>query len=362
MKVLVYVGGAYEGINTPVGGEGRWALNLVDMLASFGHEVHCLGTGRGGHEAPQWGQQKPIRNVHFLHIRDLNPHFQYDAFLNVPWDWTNIKNNWEHCPHPPAKAHVYVHCMFSWNESIEQATIDRYKCIGSDHLNHIVSVPYPPMDQYPHRPEVKLVPLHLPFFKDLEPVGDLSQRKSYTWACKDVFLDEWPSDMSIHTEGLKILQSLVYLSDKYSIQCNFISAKCFSSNRAQRLGASELFDQIKHKNAHPGTIPLNELKGYMQASRCTTQLPGYFAGCWDSVVCGAVALCYEGCNQNKILTNSYALRESMSSKDVQDIMERLYIDDQFYTDAINLQRKMIEPLSYQTVHQQFLDIMNEVKT
>lgn len=355
MKVAVYIGGAQHGFWTAVAGEGRWAFNLADMLASRGHEVHCIGTGRGGHEAPQWGSQPPVPNVRMLHPRDIDPNLEYDALVNVPWDWHDAAGHLHHCPNPMVKAKKYLHCIFGWNLGIEESTINRYKCPVAPY-NHIITLPYPPMSSYEHGIDIK--PLYLPFFDGLFDSIDPATRNQYTWTCKDVFLDEWREDMTIHTEGLKVLQSLVYLSDKYNIHCNFISAGCFSSKRAQRMGAHELFMKIKHKTVNHTPIPINILKSYMAKSRVITPLPGYFAGCWDAVVQGAIALNHESCGQAKmVLKNQPQLTDSMSQKEVQDIMERIFTDDHYYMEVIREQRALIHELSYENVHKQFLAIV-----
>ena len=346
MKIMIWVGGAWEGIDTPTSGEGRWALNLAHMLALKGHEVHGIGTGKEAQLAPSWGEQEPIKNILFSHPRDICK--QYDIAV-IPWEWQceSIGNKWKKCPDTPTSAKLYIHPMFSWTGKGDN------RCLYPPYDNHIVVIPYAfSFDQaFVFDQSVRLLPF--PYYTQFSELN-IDVRRQYTWTNKDIFIDEWKDDFPFHEYCSEVIKVLAQLTQKYNIYCNFISSAGFNSNRAKRFGIPNYINKIPYKTLHNGTVGLDKLKSYLEYSRLITPSPGSTSGSWDAIACGAVSLFYKD--------HTYGIGNEVSLENIEDMkdkIERYYADDNYYKSMIELQRNRIALNSFDESHNYFLRIVGE---
>lgn len=78
MKILADCPGSWShGLDSPEWGEGRWAQNVVKMLAWAGHEIYATSGGN-----PTWGITKPIPNVKLIHWKEAKDYETFDLYFD----------------------------------------------------------------------------------------------------------------------------------------------------------------------------------------------------------------------------------------------------------------------------------------
>jgi len=231
MRVAVFIGGSIKnGLDSPTPGESRWAQNLAKMLSKNGHEVDCICNDMS--DRPSWGSATPLPNVYLSPI--INTSKEYDICLYTPWEHTFTKDRrWESCRSLPLKARWYVHCTFSWGDSIRTD----HDCYSH---KHVLAYPYIQEDhQFSADKRINpylTFPLPIPIFEELAPIH-IGIRKNILWSTKDVFHPDWGKsegfvdgnpDHHVPRIGIATLRSIKRLSEKYSFETHFLSTKYFS--------------------------------------------------------------------------------------------------------------------------------------
>lgn len=95
MRFLIHVPGHFShGLGSPCRGEGRWSLNLAQVLAQHGHEVTCIGwPGQG---------EVPGCRVAALDNRDVE-RYSFDVLHDTTWADDRLRY----------KADLYIHAYWS---------------------------------------------------------------------------------------------------------------------------------------------------------------------------------------------------------------------------------------------------------
>ena len=362
MKVIIFISGSIkQGLDSPTPGEGRWAANLAKMLSMNGHEVDCICNTPW--DPPSWGHAKRYPGV------TLSPRIQkdkeYDLALYIPWDHQNNNGHmfpWESCKTLPVKARWYVHNTFSWGDSI--AT--EHDCYNN---NHVLAYPYIQEDhQFPVDKEKNpfpTYPLPIPIYHELAPIN-IEQRKDILWSTKDVFHPDWQGGVTHHVPriGLATLNAIKKLSRKYSFHVHFLSTQYFypaNSYIASDLDIKNLVDSIPNSHMY-NLIPQDQLFNIMKSSRITTIVSGLLGSFGESIAMGSVPLCYHGhiyrdsADKHGLKLDTFYATEN----EIYDCIERLYCDDDFYSQVIEDYRYELRHYSYAAVYEYFKAMVNDL--
>jgi len=337
VRFAVYIGGAWEGFNTPVSGEGRYAYNLSQMLAERGHKVDCIGTGTGAQEPPLWGTQKPIEGISFIHPNNIDRNITYNAALNLPWHSDDCR---------AVNARMVAHTCFNW-------MTDKSPAIKN--CRHLIFHPYPNQLK---NDNLRLVPF--PFYSGLASTNFVKGRKTVVWACKDVFVDEWGAEQAFHSPAAKMLKALCNVANKCNLDCIFISAKSFSSNLAQSFGVPEILNGFRSITLIEDKLLKEELDSYLSLARIVPILPNYGASCFDAAALGAIPIFYK---ETEIFAEFFPSAPKISISDTPEeiaaFIERIFTDDEYYLILIEKIRKDIELYSYESSYQHLMKVLEE---
>ena len=358
MRFLIYVGGLDNGFNTPVGGEGRYVCNMAQALVNAGHTVDCAGGG-GPNGAPGWGTQVPVPGVNFINEHSIDPNIMYDAYINAPWELRDKNGTTVTlCRDTLVNARLFIHVMWSWNSGIE-ASIE--PCWNDPH-NHIVAYPYDQPELYvADKAPLRVIPN--PVYKEYDPHAPQT-RKGMVWAGKGVFVDDWPEDKLFHSEGIKLLKAMAAVSNRLDLTCNFVlTHKDFYGERAHRFGVPEVVGSIKSKQVFNGFIPKNQLDDLFLHSRVSIRPPHYSGSFLDSFPKGAVPLFYDGSQGGALgdLFNGEVnfFKLDMTQKDMEDVIERFFVDDDYYISVIKAAQAQMVGYSYESCCKHIMGIMDE---
>lgn len=359
MRFLIYVGGLDNGFDTPVGGEGRYVCNMAQALVNYGHTVDCVGGGGGGPLAPPvWGRQRPVANVNFVNEHNIDKNILYDAYINAPFELRDRFGEVESCRDFGVRAKLYIHVMWSWNLSIEESMFPCWE----EPYKHIIAHPYDQPENYAAENAVLRV-IPNPVYKEYAP-HLLDTRKGMVWAGKGVFVDDWPEDKIFHSEGVKLLKAMANVSNKLDLTCNFVlTHKDFGSERAKRFGVPEIVGGIKNKNIFNGFVLKSKLDSLFRESRISIRPPHYSGSFLDSFPQGAIPLFYMG-DQGGALGDLFDgavnfFNLEMSQKDMENIIERLFVDDDHYISVITKAQEAMKNYSYEECHKHIINIMEE---
>ena len=355
MRVGVYINGTENGLDSASAGEGRFAYNLAHMLAVHGHEVLAFGSTGSAIAAPSWGPQTPIPGIHMMNYKEMFTQ-SMDALINLPHD-VCIDNVWTKCSELKLDANVICHNTFSWDSNISNYYTHINKCIDTN-LRHLITTPYPKIvtDKIG---EKYLRWLPFPYYKEFSDIN-INNRNQITWACKDVFTDEWPKDMDIHTYGVLALKAIKKVSDTYNLTANFITSRTFSSNRAQRLGATEVFSQIKSKQLTDYVATFSKCLSYLDRSRATIIMPNYAGSCFNAISSGSISVFANRTPFSKMLCGK---DEELFIADTESklllLLDKIYNDNTFYLELLAIQGKHVMDYSYESSHNQWMKIYQE---
>lgn len=360
MDICIFLSGSItNGLDSPTAGEGRWGQNLAKMLALKGHHVDCVAAAR--HTSPPiWGNATPLDNV------TLNykiPNKMYDVALYIPWEhqYNNQNAPFEPCLTLPLRSKWFVHCTFSWGQSI----VDDHTCYNN---NHVLAYPYmqenaqfpPTSEEQPYR----IFPLPIPIYTEL-PEVNIERRKDVIWSTKDVFHPDWGSvDHHVPRIGLATLKSIKRLSEQFEFDTHFLSTHYFNPAN------SWISEQLKVENlAHsiPNSyfydlIPRERLMGIMSKVRITAIVSGLLGSFADSICQGAVPMCYSG-HLYRESADKHGLKLPVfdaTEEEIYDCMYRLYTDDDFYTEVIKDYRNELRYHSFDGAYKYFMDMVNEL--
>lgn len=357
MKVAIFLSGSINnGLESATPGEGRWGQNLARMLAENGHEVDCIA----GHywDRPGWGTTPPLANVTF----DFTPNTtkQYDLALYCPWEHQYNGPKWEGCLTNPLKAKWYVHCTFSWGDSIK----NDHTCYNN---NHVLAYPYIQENhQFPITKEANPYPtfaLPLPIYREFAPIN-LEKRKNILWSTKDVFHNDWPEGHHVPRIGLATMQAIKRLRQKHDFSVNFLSTRFFNpsaSKHAAQMGIPDLVKSIPGAALHD-LVPRDTLMGWMSECRITAVVSGLLGSFGESIASGAAPLCYSGHIHRDAARKAGILLDVFYATDAEifDAMERLYEDDAFYTQYMNDCREEMRYYSYAASYKYFEAMTKEL--
>lgn len=355
MKVLVHIGGAQNGLNSAGSGEVRYAMNLAEMMALNGHTVTCFGTGNHAHEAPQWGTQVPILGIRFVMLKEIVGE-SFDLVLNTPLEFQVGNQIWQKCKELPVNARLKVVSLFSWNKDVELGLVDNFLC-GEVPRDIIVGTPYEYKSQSTDRIDMRFIPF--PYFQTYAPLS-IDGRNSITWACKDVFSDDWKEDKVIHSTGINVLKAIKMLADRYNLTLNYISGNTLlNSQRAERLGAKKIVESIKSKVIPNTVVPMSRIHDWMRKSRFTVILPGYAGSAFNAVADGCPAIFFEdGSDFSNILYSKERLHKDMSANQITRFLIR-FMDKRFFSDFIIDQRKQVDKFSYDNAYNVLMDSIGD---
>lgn len=361
MDICIFLSGSIDnGLDSPTAGEGRFGMQLCKMLALKGHKVDCVAAANHVHP-PTWGDSTPVPNVNLNF--NINPNKQYDIALYVPWEhqYNNPRARFEPCVTIPLRSSWYVHCTFSWSQSI----VDDHTCYNN---RHVLAYPYiqeggqfpPTSEDQPYR----IYPIPIPIYTDLPEIG-VGSRKDIIWSTKDVFHPDWGSvDHHVPRIGMATLRSIKRLSEQFEFDTHFLSTRFFnpeSSWICKELGVNELAHSIPNSSFHE-LIPREDLMDIMSKVRITAIVSGLLGSFADSICQGAVPLCYSGhiykdsAEKHGIKLNVFDATED----EIYDCMYRLYTDDAFYTDVIKDYRKELSYHSFDTSYEYFMSMVDDL--
>jgi hypothetical protein len=357
MKVAVFVSGSLKnGLESATPGEGRWGQNLSRMLAEKGHEVDVIS----GHywDQPRWGNSEPVPNVTLSYIPSGLK--EYDLAIYAPWEHQYRGPKWESCLTIPLRAKYFVHCTFSWGDSIK----NDHTCYNN---NHVLAYPYiQENNQFPTTKEANPYPtfaLPLPIYRDFAPI-ELEKRKNIMWSTKDVFHDDWPEGHHCPRIGLATLNSIKKLRQKHEFETRFLSTRYFNkdqSKHARAYNIPELVASIPGASVHD-LVPRDTLMGWMSTSRLTTIVSGLLGSFGESIASGAAPLCYSGHIYRDAARKSGILLDvfNATEDEIYAAMERLYEDDEFYLQYINDCRYEMRYYSYAESYKYFEAMCKEL--
>jgi len=178
MLIHVHCAGSMtEGLDSPSRGEGRWAQNIVKVLAKQGHTIVATGGG-----LPSWGSTKKVDNVYLVPesspIYGFDGHDIFDLSMDPTW-WKDKK--------PMVKAKKYL--VMKW--SLEDYT-------RSEPLPDNQYLCYPLNIHTPQFFEDRCVNKDRSFFLPL-PLGEKFREPNFDadgilWTCKDVDREKFMRD------------------------------------------------------------------------------------------------------------------------------------------------------------------------
>ena len=359
MKVAIFLSGRItNGLDSPTPGEGRYGQNLAKMLAMFGHEVDCIANTYS--DAPVWGSGTRYPGVTLSPFPNRDK--EYDIVLYIPWEHQyNAGHAWEPCLTVPLKSKFYVHCTFSWGDSI-----------GTDHTcyenNHVLGFPY--VQDTGNFPKDKKVnpyptfPLPMPIYQYFGDVN-LDTRKNILWSTKDVFHPEWKDkDHHVPRIGLATLNAIKRLRNKYTFDTHFLSTRYFnpeSSWIAKELDVPKTVLSIPDIHIHE-LLPRDTLLELMSSVRITTIVSGLLGSFGESIAMGAVPLCYRGhlygnaADKFDLKLDTFHATED----EIYSCLERLYGDDDFYLRVLNEYRNEMRYYSYENAYKYFTQMTKEL--
>ncbi len=370
MKVIVFIGNTLKnGLNSPTPGESRWAQNLARMLGEHGHEVDAIAGVVW--DPPCWGASTPVPGVTLSALPDYDK--EYDLAIYMPWEYQVYENNqytpWRQCHEIPLKAKYYVHNTFSWGISIRDDHICHQK-------NHILAYPYMQENhQFPTDPAENPYPtfaLPLPLYKEILPV-DLENRKNILWSTKDVFHPDW-GKCEEHPEGnidhhcprigMATLGAIKRLAEKHEFDTHFLSTRFFSPKNsaiAKKLKVMEFAESIPNAYFHD-LLPQDELKSVMKETRVTAIVSGLLGSFGESIINGAVPLCYAG-HLQRDAAEKHGIKLPVfdaTEDQIYECMEKLYTDDDFYMQVIEDYRHEMRHYSYDEAYRYFELMVKEL--
>jgi hypothetical protein len=370
MDIVVFIGGTINnGLDSATPGEGRWAQNLAKMLAEHGHNIDVVANVVWA--PPSWGTSKPISNVTLSPL--LNTEKEYDLALYMPWEYQVWENNqytaWRPCHEVPIKAKYCVHNTFSWGASIK----DDHICYER---NHVLAYPYMQENhQFPTDPEDNPYPtfaLPMPLYKEILSVN-LKDRKNILWSTKDVFHPDWGKceeypngNINHHCPriGMATLRAIKRLTEKYEFDTHFLSTRFFFSELssiAKELGVLDFVKSIPRAHLH-GLLPQDELRSVMQKTRITAVVSGLLGSFGESIISGAVPLCYSG-HLQRDAADKHGIKLGVfdaTEDEIYDCMEKLYTDDDFYMKVIEDYRYEMRYYSYGEAYRYFELMVKEL--
>lgn len=326
MDVALYIGGSDQGLDAPAGSEGRVIMNYAKNLVKNGHRAFCFGgSGYGMHAKPNWGSYKQYENVYLISFNELFSR-TFDVIINVPKE---IRigpgaNEILKCNAFNNLAPLLFHVYFSWgpnsddymkdcNHSVFQPVpVDpagEQCCIASD--RNIYLVPFP----YRETSSININP---------------ASRDTLCWVAKGVFDDGWPQDMPMHTSAVTALSAIQRVSNRLNIRCVFTMSETLYGKRAQRLGVSNIVDNINNKILYPGLIPKCNIDAEFNRSRVNVVLMNYLASCLDSAGLGCVPLFMpDGEKQNQYY-HCMPSTPIVNESSLETTIEKLFTDDKYY--------------------------------
>lgn len=370
MDIAIFIGGSIKnGLDSATPGEGRWAQNLAKMLAEHGHNIDAIANVVW--DPPSWGNTTPLPNVNLSPY--VNTKKEYDLALYVPWEYQMYENEsyspWRPCHEIPLKAKYYVHCTFSWGISIR----DDHICYNK---NHVLAYPYMQENhQFPVDKEENPYPtfaLPLPLYKDIAPIN-LNDRKNILWSTKDVFHPDWGKDAE-HPKGntdhhcprigVATLKAIKRLAQEFNFDTHFLSTRYFHpamSSIAERLGVLDLAKSIPNAHFHD-LLPQKELRDIMQRTRITAVVSGLLGSFGESIVMGAVPLCYSG-HLQRAAADKHGIKLPVfdaTEDQIYDCMKKLYTNDDFYMEVIKDYRHEMRHYSYDKAYKYFELMVKEL--
>ncbi len=354
MKVLIHIGGAQNGLNTAGSGEVRYALNLADMMAHHGHDVWCWGAGHHMHEPPQWGTQTPIPNIHFVMLKDVVGQ-KFDLVLNCPMEFQAPEGGMKTCTELPVESPIKVLTSFSWNNQVENGILKLFN--GEFKKSFIIGTPYLFSRLSGQRIPHTWIPF--PYFKEYAPLN-INERNQITWACKDVYSDEWKIEKEMHFIGQKCMEVIVNIANEYDLTVNIVTANTnVRSDRAKRYYIDAMVGSIKNKNLVDTTVPMSEINTWLSRSRFSIILPGYAGSSFNSVASGCPTIFFESPDEfTQLLGRPVQLDRGLNVHKIQEFLKR-FMKKQYFEQFITEQRRAVDPFSYDNAYRQLMTSLKD---
>ncbi len=356
MRILIHIGGAQNGLNTAGSGEVRYALNMAELMALAGHDVWAWGAGSHMHEPPQWGSQTPIEGITFCMLKDVIGQ-KFDLVLNCPMEFQPPEGGCKPCTELPVQAKLKVLTSFSWNQQVEDGIL---KLLGGQpKQDFVVGIPYPPKATAENKLPHIFAPF--PYFKGYYPLAP-EERNQITWACKDVYSDNWDIEKEIHFVGQKCLEAIKNLVNEYDLTLNIVTANTnVRSNRAKRYCIPDILSEMKHVNLVDGTVPMDTMNDWLSKSRFSIILPGYAGSAFNSIACGCPTIFFEGRDEfTEMLGKPIQLDRGINSKRLETFLSQ-FMDAERFELWVNTQRKGIEPYSYKAAYTTLMKNLGVIK-
>lgn len=353
MKILIFIGSTVTGVDNQAGSEQRYLFGIAEMLAHYGHEVDCVGSDDSGNDKPKWGDTVPIPGITLKHMSSIDR-------TKETYDLAIVSENIVHW-RSPGKAHqtpctefdniapVIGHTLFGWAGT-------GLPCAMKENTGkkHWVIQPWEP----PHRQPNDVI-VYYPVFKELAP-ADLSHRDSIIIAAKDPFIDEWPEDKIFHFGALSAMRAMKQLSDKRKVRSVFVPSRSYASaKRAERLGATKIFNEISYKQTYETLVRRSVIETEMKRSRVSIMLHGYFSSAFIAPAMGAVPIYFTNDTGTCWHPKQKLLDMSKSDDEIYLGLERFFTDDEFYLTQLNESRENIKRFSWASAYESFLKFMKE---
>lgn len=355
MQIAVFISGdTTEGINSPSAGEGRAGWGWADMLASFGHQVDCIGDNPWS--PPSWGKSTPIWGINLT--KNIYPDKVYDLVIYLPWEHARNGKGWEPCYTNPIRSKWYLHVQFGWAGSV------------ADHIchtkNHALVYPYTFGGEQFHQPgnPFKTFPLPIPLYKSF-PEDNLSNRKDILWATKDVFHNDWARGHHVPRIGFNTLKAIKRLSEKHNFNLYCISTNYFDPAKswsAAEYNIPGLLASIPNVQTFQGLVPRNQLIDLMNRCRLNTIVSGLCGSFLESIPTGCLPLAYDGhlwksaFEKQGLLLNTYEATEDQ----IYNVIEKLYTNDELWRTVLSDARSCIKDHSYEASYGYFQNICKEL--
>ena len=339
MRFVIFTSGSIDhSIWSSVSGEGRWALNLANVIANRmpGSTIDLIG-GSQGLNRPVWGVMPPLKNIYLKGEHEINPGSPYDIALYVPWETKMGRpGNWMRCKHSTnfIKAKLYVHCTFSWTTGIIEFPCHRE--------GHILAYPFAESGgTFQGTEEVnKFAYERLSYPHGWEySVPDFSRRE-IVWSSKDAFHPEWKTrNRHIAKAALDTMNALVRICKKHDIQkIHFFTGTRIMDPKWNPFVEEWKLDSIVAKLPNPQIhdwLRYDQVGEIMRASKISVPICGLASSMTEAICNAALPITYQGhpnCKSARELgleVNQYEVTEDS----IYEHMDLLLSDEALYKKA-----------------------------
>lgn len=361
MHIAIFTSGnVNNGIWSSVNGEGRWGLNLAQVLIAEDQSIHI---DLIGDNAPQWGIQPAHPRINTRNIQSAQ-YEKYDVAIYVPWE-AKLNQQWTTCTSSSSgiiKADLYIHNQFSWTTGLLN-----YTCFNQ---NHILVYPFkeslqtfPSYDHSSKTFDYEFLPY--PYGWEILPPD--SKRNEIVWPSKEVFHPAFET-RSIHIPklGIEMLETLSEISQQRKIsQVHLLSGHSFDPSWTPLVSKLEIIKKIQNI---PNTkiynwLTYNEIFNIFKNCRVSVPVAGLAASLTEAVCLGVVPLVYIGTPLSAIAAQKGVLLNpnNCSKKEVYELIDLYMRDDSTYINTVLEYQDYMKDHSSKNVYNQFKYIVQKYK-